>query len=204
MNENIDLSGLYRLSKADVENFSLCCANAYRSYPLMDWMVGERMPEKELKWLWRTNFLSTCKNSVTISDSNAVHGVAHWLPPYSKGFQTLKYIICGGWRLSRFWSRMLLYEDYANNIRECVTDGNCWYLSNLAVRYSHRGEGLAGRIVRPVLNYCDEIGVPAFLETHTEQTVAMYEHLGFKVAEEGVVPDSKLPHWAMIYEPQKK
>ena len=204
MNLDIDLSGLYRLSKADAEIFSQCCANAFNSYPLMDWMVGERMSEKEMKWLWRTNFLSTCDEAVSISDSCAVHGVAHWLPPYSIGFRTLKYIVCGGWRLSRFWSRMLLYEDYANSIRMRLTHGDCWYLSSLAVRYSCRGEGLAGKIVRPVLNYCDEIGVPAFLETHTEQSVAMYEHLGFKVAEEGLVPDSKLTHWAMIYDPQKK
>ncbi|MCR5696616.1 MAG: GNAT family N-acetyltransferase [Marinilabiliaceae bacterium] len=204
MKEQIDLSEFYRLTKADADIFAQCCANAYHQYPLMNWMVGERISEKENLCLWRTNFLSTYNNAITIAESAQLYSIAHWLPPYSKGIRPLKYIINGGWRLSHFWSRMLSYEDYANAIRKRLTGGECWYLSNLAVRFSRRGEGLAGKLIRPVLRKCDEIGVPAFLETHTEQTVDMYEHFGFKIAEIGTVPDSKLSHWAMIYEPQSQ
>ncbi len=66
----------------------------------------------------------------------------------------------------------------------------------MAERY--RGQGLASRLIRPLLEEFDKKKLACYLETHNPSNVAIYEHFGFKVVEEGKIPGTDMTHWAML------
>jgi len=74
------------------------------------------------------------------------------------------------------------------------------YLQLLAVDPVHQGEGLSGRLLRPMFQRIDREGLPCFLETQAEKNVAIYRHFGFRVVEAGIVPGSNVHSWAMLRE----
>lgn len=195
----VNLDGLRVLTKADADSYAKCCAKAYRPYPLTDWMLEKSVPTSKFEVLWRTNFLCTFNNSISIADSPECNAVAVWMPPHYTAFGTLKYISCGGWRLIGHWRRMLGYENYARNMKKRLQGDKCWYLNNLATRPEWQGRGLASRLVSPFLDMCDRTSSSAFLETHIEKNVIMYEHFGFRIIGTGIIPGTNIKHYAMMY-----
>ncbi|HEU0296365.1 MAG TPA: GNAT family N-acetyltransferase [Anaerolineales bacterium] len=55
-----------------------------------------------------------------------------------------------------------------------------FYLDNLAVLPSARGQGLSSRLIRPFLEMADAQNVIAYTDTVTETNVPLYEHFGFQ------------------------
>jgi GNAT superfamily N-acetyltransferase len=47
-----------------------------------------------------------------------------------------------------------------------------------------QGQGRGSRLLAPVLDRCDEDGVPAYLEASTADNARLYERLGFESREE--------------------
>ena len=54
-----------------------------------------------------------------------------------------------------------------------------WYLEALGAVPAARGAGVGPRVVQPVLDRCDEDGVPAYLESSNPRNWSFYERLGF-------------------------
>ena len=195
----VKLDGLHILTKAEAGNYAECCAQAYRPYPLTDWMLEKYVPTSRFAGVWRTNFICTFSDSISIADSPECNAVAVWMPPESVSFGTFKYICCGGWRFVSHWRRMWAYENYAKHMKARLIGSKCWYLNNLATRPEWQGRGLASRLVSPFLDMCDATNTPAFLETHIEKNVIMYEHFGFRIIGTGIVPGTNIKHYAMLY-----
>jgi len=79
-----------------------------------------------------------------------------------------------------------------------------YYLFAIGVDPADQGKGIGSHLVVHVLNnMCNERGLPAYLETATEENVRFYEKHDFKVREEFRLP--KGPKiWTMIYEPSPR
>lgn len=75
-----------------------------------------------------------------------------------------------------------------------------WYLSLLAVAPEFQGRGYAGRLIREMLPRIDEESLPCYLETVSEQNVPIYQHFGFKVIDEFIIPETTVKVWAMLRE----
>jgi GNAT superfamily N-acetyltransferase len=54
-----------------------------------------------------------------------------------------------------------------------------WYLHYLGVVPARQGQGLGSALLRPVLERLDAEGLPAFLESSTARSAALYERNGF-------------------------
>ncbi|MFG2751394.1 GNAT family N-acetyltransferase [Streptomyces xanthophaeus] len=76
------------------------------------------------------------------------------------------------------------------------------YLLMIAVAPGRQGEGLGTELIRPVLERCDEEGLPAYLEASSERSKALYERLGWEFTGEAVrLPDGPLM-WPMWRKPR--
>ena len=53
-----------------------------------------------------------------------------------------------------------------------------------------------------MLSYIDEENLPCYLETDGEKNVSMYQHFGFAVVDEFVVPGTKDKVVAMLRKPK--
>jgi GNAT superfamily N-acetyltransferase len=76
-----------------------------------------------------------------------------------------------------------------------------WYLSVLGTEPRRQGEGLGSAVIQPVLDECDRLEIPAYLETGTERNVHFYTRHGFKVTEQIQMPDGP-PMWLMWRDPK--
>ena len=88
---------------------------------------------------------------------------------------------------------MELKKKYTSNVD--------WYLYNLSVSKKAQGKGTAGKLLRPMLAFCDREKMVCYLETNKESNVSMYEHFGFCLKEKGLIPKSDVMHYAMTRQP---
>ncbi len=109
-------------------------------------------------------------------------------PPFQAGPATL-------WR---FFKVMACFERVH---REHVPE-NHWYLCILTIAPAHQGQGLGGRLIRPILDRADAADLPCYLETANPKSVPFYEKHGFKVVHQAQLPGSSTPFWGLRREPR--
>ena len=131
---------------------------------------------------------------------------AVWLPLGFTGSKTLPFLMSGGLELILhsglgIIGRLLTYETYAMNLKKEFTGNVDWYLYNLSVKKSAQGKGIAGKLLRPMLEFCDKENIVTYLETNKETNVSLYEHFGFEVSKKELIPKSPVMHYAMVRKP---
>ncbi len=61
-----------------------------------------------------------------------------------------------------------------------------------------QGQGVASKLMFPLLELAEEKGQPIYLETHDPYNISLYERYGFKVVREDQIPGSDVRHWSML------
>ena len=74
------------------------------------------------------------------------------------------------------------------------------YLPVIGVTPGWQGKGLGTALLRPMLERCDEEGMPAYLEATSARNRTCYERNGFEATDELVLPDGP-PAWTMWRRP---
>ena len=72
-----------------------------------------------------------------------------------------------------------------------------WYLEILAARADLRGRGVGSALLAPMIERCDEQGLPAYLESSKYENLAFYHRFGFEVTDEVVIGRGCPPMWRM-------
>ncbi len=75
------------------------------------------------------------------------------------------------------------------------------YLFAVAVRDGFQGKGLGGKVLAPMLQHCDEHGLPAYLENSKAGNLPFYRKLGFEVLEQFEPGGTCSPLWLMLRPP---
>lgn len=118
----------------------------------------------------------------------------------------LRAIVTGGIGLYRMAGsecvrRMREVESFVFSKRaECIFESHM-YLGSLAVHPDYQGKGLAGRLIRSVLEMCSSQDELCVLDTQDEGLVQMYRHFGFAVVDSYSLPEANIPHWIMAKRP---
>ena len=204
----IEKAGLYLVQKKDLERLAEVSADAYQDYPLHNWFTKGKYDAKAASLLMEVSLKSMTEDAVIYADSEEMNGFAAWLPFGFTGNKTLPFLANGGLRLflhSGFGlvGRLLTYENYAMNLKKTFTDHYDWYLYNLSIRKDAQGRGLASKLMRPMLDFCDDEKMVAYLETNKESNVGLYRHYGFDLMKEEVIPGTSVMHYAMVRNPGK-
>jgi ribosomal protein S18 acetylase RimI-like enzyme len=72
-----------------------------------------------------------------------------------------------------------------------------YYVRDIGVHPDTQGRGLGSALMGPLLDRCDQEGLPAYIEASSERSAALYERLGFRHIEELRVGHSP-SLWLMI------
>ena len=128
---------------------------------------------------------------------------AAWLPPPYAYPTFLRQVRSGMIKLPlRFglggFTKLLAYDGIAHKLHHRHAPMPHWYLLAIGVEPEHQGQGVAGAIMRPILERADDQHVPCYLETHEEKNVRIYQRHGFEIAERAEVPGHPIPVWAML------
>jgi GNAT superfamily N-acetyltransferase len=77
-----------------------------------------------------------------------------------------------------------------------------WYLEILGTEPAEQGKGIGGALMAPILERCDDEGLPAYLESSKERNVPYYERHGFRVTGELDLPKGGPRLWQMWRDPR--
>ncbi|OGN94714.1 MAG: hypothetical protein A2Y89_01185 [Chloroflexi bacterium RBG_13_51_18] len=199
-----DSDNLVRLTKADIKAAAEVLAKAFQEYPLTAYFIPDA--SKRLR-KQASSFGGLIWNGIQYGEvyatSSKMEGVAVWflsdnrkIPPWRRPFIGRLFTML-------FVDRALLkrqkaFGEYAGAVRKRVAPFPHWYLQVLGVDPEYQGQGFSSRLVKPMFSRADKEGLSCFLETQAERNVALYEHLGFRVVEEGIIPGSGIKSWAML------
>ena len=202
----IERAGLYVVQKKDLDRLAEVAADAYRDYPLHNWFTKGTYDAKASELLMKITLKSMREDSIIYADSEEINGFAAWVPFGFKGTETLPFLRNGGLKLFLytglgFVGRLLAYEKYAMSLKKEFTDHYDWYLFNLSIKKDAQGKGIASKLMRPMLQFCDDERMVAYLETNKEANVGLYEHYGFDLMKKEMIPKSPVMHYAMVRKP---
>lgn len=77
-----------------------------------------------------------------------------------------------------------------------------WYLDLVGTRPDHQGKGIGAALLRPVLDRCDEQGLPAWSYSSSRQNLAFYHRLGFDVLDELLLVEGAPPVFPILRPPR--
>ena len=202
----IEKAGLYIVQKKDLDRLAEVAADAYREYPLHNWLTKGKYDEKASKLIMQISLRTMTEDAIIYADSEEINGFAAWLPFGFTGSKTFPFLFNGGIKLIchsglGIIGRLLTYEKYAMNLKKEFTDNYDWYLYNLSIKKDAQGKGIASKLMRPMLQFCDDERMVAYLETNKETNVNLYNHYGFELKKEECIPKSDVMHYAMVRYP---
>jgi ribosomal protein S18 acetylase RimI-like enzyme len=142
------------------------------------------------------------KNQCGFGVGDPLQGVAYWLSPdrqnVSISVKTLgKFIplLFTMYPIGYFRARAVVKQIDALHEKHAAEPH--YYLDNLGVVSSARGQGLSSRLIRPFLEMADSQQVIAYTDTVTPANVPLYEHFGFQCVEERAVPGTGITVFAL-------
>ncbi len=199
-----DFNNLIRLKKKDIKLAAEVVAKAFQEYPLSAYFEPDVAKRKKRQTgIYHMLLRSAISYGEVYAISLKMEGVAVWQLcdggrlPGKRRFSLAKFF--------RFLftdkearKRQKTFFEYYAEVRERVVPRRYWYLQILAVDPAYQGQGLARRLLEPMLARADREGLPCYLETQLEKNVALYKHFGFEVADEGIIPGSNIRSWAML------
>ena len=203
----IEKAGLYIVKKDDLDRLADIAADAYQDYPLHNWFTGGKYDKKASKLIMLISLKTMTEDAVIYADSEEMNGFAVWLPIGFTGSKTLPFLVNGGLELilhsgPGIIGRLLTYETYAMNLKKGFTDNYDWYLYNLSIKKDAQGKGIATKLLRPMLQFCDDERMIAYLETNKASNVDFYKHYNFELKKEELIPKTTVTHYAMVRYPQ--
>ena len=204
----IERAGLYLVQKKDLHRLAEVATDAYRDYPLHNWLTRGTYDAVASHLLMEVTLKTMTKDAIIYADSEELNGFAAWLPFGFTGNKTVPFLMNGGMRLFLhagfdMIGRLQTYENYAMNLKKQYTDHYDWYLFNLSVKKDAQGKGIASKLMRPMLQFCDDERMVAYLETNKDTNVGLYRHYGFDLMKEEVIPGTPVTHYAMVRQPME-
>ncbi len=201
MSEKLD--GLYRLQKKDAQRAGAVLTDAFQHDPVWNVIFDGVNPERRIG-AFETPVRYCLKYGEVCAPSAALEGVAAWVPGEMADMTPWRVLLSGamwaGMRMGMTATRkMMPVFAPIEADRKATMQGNPFiYLLVIGVAPQFQGQGFAGKLLRALIEKSEQAGVPLYLETETENNVRMYEHLGFAVVKEIVLPIINLPMWKMV------
>lgn len=111
---------------------------------------------------------------------------AIWSPPdqWELSIRESRPLLLG---MLRTPSRFLVAMRFFSQADRMHPEEPHWYLDLVGTRPEHQGRGIGEALLRPVLDRCDEQGLPVWTYSSNRQNLAFYHRLGFEVLDEVVL-----------------
>jgi ribosomal protein S18 acetylase RimI-like enzyme len=201
-----ELSGLIRLEKSQLKPAAAMVARAFQDNPLSVYFFPDMSERKnKLPYIFQFMISYGLLYGEAYTTSPNLEGVAVWLPSEKARMKRRGDVENEG--LSRLFkverktaAKWRSFDDYVSSMHKRLVPFAHWYLQLLGVDPAYQGKGYASTLLKAMFTRIDKERLPCFLETDAKRDVSIYQHYGFKVVEEGVVPGSEVTIWAMLRE----
>jgi len=188
---------------ADIEALADVMAKGFADDPVMNWALGSAKPQKLMFSLLARYIYLPRGGGVLLHEDGENKAACLWLHPgQSKNFAFFPTL--------RLTASVVRHSGPSAIRRTLDLDARLdakhppfahVYLFAIAVDPRFQGQGLGKRVMAPMLRYCDEHGLPAYLENSKAQNLGFYRGRGFEVIEDSDVDGNGLPMWLMLRPP---
>ena len=196
-------------SRTQIDLFATNLAIGFDQYPLSQHLFRRKGTVESMKTLWKVLLKTLPDKTLLISESAEARSVAVFQPWESQELTMWDYAKAGGIQLLfQFGPKtvmdMVAFDNFTIKIQNKYATPNSYYLYGFATLPQHRGKKYGSKIMNYITNYLDEHQKDCYLETHTPQNVAMYEHYGFKLKEATQYQNTPLTLYAMLRNPKAR
>lgn len=198
-----ELADLVRVHPADARRVAALLARAFQDDPLMVYAIPDaRQRARLLPWLVGLNVRYGCRYG-EVYRTRDLSGAAIWMPPGRTRITPLRMLRLGmfaaplrvSWPILR---RLNTVDARARRLRARWMPEPHWYLSQIGVEPSRQRQGVARRLLQPMLAHIDAAALPCYLETENPANVAFYQRHGFRVVAEDAALHGGPRIWAML------
>lgn len=191
------------LTLSDVEPAARVIAQAFVEDPLISFVLPFRRTRvRTLYKFLRAYGEINIKNNRGYGSGEPLQGVAYWKSPnqdnLSVSVRSLRLflpLLFTFYPIGFFRARAILQR--IEDLHRKYVDEPHYYLDNLGVLPSARGQGVSSKLIRPILELADSQKVITYTDTVTPSNVSLYEHFGFQCVEESSVIDTGITVWAL-------
>ena len=195
-----------RLRKDYIKPASRMLARAFLDDPFFTYVYPDAAERRvKLSYLGEYFLRYGLRYGQTHATSLQLEGIAVWIRLKKVSMPFWRVLLSGGlWPAFKLGRRAM---QKLKNLSEYIDDKHGklmpvthWYLSLLAVDPEFQGRGYASKLMRGMLPGIDEEGLPCYLETESGRNIPIYQHFGFKVIDEFIIPETTVKVWAMLRE----
>jgi GNAT superfamily N-acetyltransferase len=185
----------------DVPGIADAMGAAFEHDPVVAWFWRKPARRREHVAGWydlivRTHHLDHGEVFVA-EDEGEIAGCAMWARPGSWRLSTRAELAATRYAVPRLGLHLPFASVAMRRIEGRHPQARHWYLSELGVRPGNQGRGLGSKLMFEILGRCDREGLPAYLESSTERSRALYERHGFQTTEVLQLPRGGPPLWLM-------
>jgi GNAT superfamily N-acetyltransferase len=192
------------LDKGSIKTASRVLSRAFQESPINVYAYPDAgVRSKKLPSAFESVLRYGMKYGRVYTTSDRLEGVAVWMQP-----ESMKMNVQRLWQAGALWSamrigisasvRMLRINMYIEKKHGELATFDHWYLMLVGVDPEYQGNGYGGRLIKSMLCKAAEAGLPCYLETETESNVRLYQHFGFEVIDEFIVPGTPVKIWVML------
>lgn len=178
-----------RAVPADLKLGSSALASAFSTDPILRWLIGSKVDER-MAMLFQgslggelakpSHIVDVAGDGETVQATALWHEVDDWNSPTPPMRQLLP-------RLHQLFGRRMLRAMRISPAMASVhPEEPHRYLHFIGVHKDAQGTGLGGALLTSMTNECDELGLPAYLESSNPVNNALYHRFGFE--DRGLVP----------------
>ncbi len=197
-----DLGSLVRIREGQVVPASEVLTRAFVDDPdVVQLVPDEHKRARMLSRIFRVELCYGVRRGEVYA-SPGLEGIAVWIPSAASNMRLWALIGCGGLRLLfkvswRLLCHLKWEEVFSSRLHKRLAPFPHWYLALLGVNPEFQGKGFASRLLKPMLARLEAEDLPCYLET-VEEYVPMYQHFGFRVIREVVLPGSVDKMWVLL------
>lgn len=199
----IDPQSCRLLKPSEVNPAADVISTAFLDDPLCTFMLPNRKTRlSALKKFFRAYCHVSIQNRRGYGVGMPLKGVAFWMPPnkpdLSINVRSLRLflpLLFTAYPLGYVRARKILVQ--TDVLHQKYAPEPHYYLDNIGVLPSERGQGKSSALIRPFLKKADEEKVIAYTDTVTRENVPLYEHFEFQLMEQCGIPGTGLTVWAL-------
>ncbi len=199
---NLTTPEIAQAGPSDVPILSWVLARAFHDDPVLSWLITDPIERRaRLPLLFAAYAEAFLDHEQTYLAGEGL-GAALWAPPGADPIPVHHQ----AWFEARAISILGDDADRAAEIDGLLADHHpkelCFYLKLVAVAPEQQGRGLGGRLLTTVLETCDAIETPAYLEATSTENRRLYARHGFETVGQVTVPRGPTL-WPMWRDPSK-
>ena len=197
---------MYKLMEKDVKKAAAVLDDAFQFEPI--WKVILKGKSREQGAAWFSSPVRYCMvYGSAYAPSSEIEGFIGYLPSEYAEMTLGRMLRARTMRGTRKAGlspvfRMAPLAILGKHRKEYMKDRKHLYVIILGVAQKHQRQGFGSKLIRHVIAESEKTGLPIYLETSTDENVAFYKSLGFRVIDKITIPKMNLPQYELIREPK--